>query len=177
MELKDGKEFEPVLEKIVTRISELSADLAPEKKSLGGTTYYRVNVPAPPNYREGDPLPEPTFAIVHGYLMVSDREAFLKNIIAGNAESSLADELDFKLIANKAMRAVGESKPGLLGFNRPEEGLRISTIWPTPNNPGSELRRQARITSFSVRSAACSSATRCLRFPRWKSTWRLPARQ
>jgi hypothetical protein len=48
----------------------------------------------------------------------------LKNIITSSLASSLADELDYKLIANKATRTAGAAQPGLLAFSRPEEGLR-----------------------------------------------------
>jgi hypothetical protein len=126
IELEVPIAFQKTLEKMVERIPQLNNDLAPEKKTIGSSVYYRISVPTPPNYQEGDPLPEPAFGISHGCFMLSDREIFLKNMITGqNAnESILADQLDFKLIASKATRAVGGAKPGLLAFNRPEEGLR-----------------------------------------------------
>jgi hypothetical protein len=124
VEVKDEKQFQPVLDKMVERFGQLSSNFAPEKTSFGGVSYYRIKVPAPSNHREGDPLPEPAFGLVHGCLMLTDREALLKNIIVGNSGAMLADELDYKLIANKALRAAGAAQPGLLGFNRPEEGLR-----------------------------------------------------
>jgi len=126
IELEDPKAFQTTLEKLVERLPQLNNDLAPEKKTLGSVTYYRIQMPTPSDYQEGDPLPEPAFGIAHGCLMMSDREAFLKNIMAGqNTDGSiLAEQLDFKLIASKATRAVGGAKPGLLAFNRPEEGLR-----------------------------------------------------
>jgi hypothetical protein len=124
IEIRDEKESQATLEKVVERVGQLAGQFAPEKTSFAGVTYYRVNVPAPPNHREGDPLPQPAFGIVHGCLMATDREAFLKNIISGGANAGLADELDYKLIANKATRAAGAAQPGMLSFNRPEEGLR-----------------------------------------------------
>ena len=126
IELEDPIAFQKTLEKMVERLPQLNNDLAPEKKTIGSSVYYRISVPTPPNYQEGDPLPEPAFGISHGCFMLSDREIFLKNIITGqnSTESVLADQLDFKLIASKATRAVGGAKPGLLAFNRPEEGLR-----------------------------------------------------
>ena len=126
IELKDPKAFQSTLDKFAERLSQINNDLAPEKTSFGGMSYYRIKVPPPPNYQEGDPLPEPSFGIAHGCLMVADREAFFKNIISGggDSDSGLADQLDFKLIANKAARAAGDSKPGMLSFSRPEEGLR-----------------------------------------------------
>ena len=126
IELKDPKAFQSTLDKFAERLSQINNDLAPEKTSFGGMSYYRIKVPPPPNYQEGDPLPEPSFGIAHGCLMIADREAFFKNIIGGggDSDSGLADQLDFKLIANKATRAAGDSKPGMLSFSRPEEGLR-----------------------------------------------------
>jgi hypothetical protein len=125
VELKDPKAFQATLEKFVERLSQINNNLAPEKTSFGNTSYYRIKVPTPPNYQEGDPVPEPTFGIVHGALILADREVFLKNIISNpNPESTLADQLDFKLIANKAARAAGDGKLGMLSFSRPEEALR-----------------------------------------------------
>ncbi len=125
VELNDAEEFQATFQKIVDRISQVAPQVTPEKKSFGSTTYYRINFPTPPNYQEGDPLPEPVFCIAHDCLLFSDREAYLKLILGAREESdALASQLDFKLIASKIQRQSGPAKPGFLSFVRPEESLR-----------------------------------------------------
>ncbi len=125
VELNDAEEFQATFQKIVDRIPQVAPQMTPEKKSFGSTTYYRINFPTPPNYQEGDPLPEPVFCIAHDCLLFSDREAYLKQILSARDESdSLANQLDFKLIASKIQRQSGPAKPGFLSFVRPEESLR-----------------------------------------------------
>jgi hypothetical protein len=125
IELNDAKEFEATFQKMVDRISQIAPQATPEKKAFGSTSYYRINFPTPPNYQEGDPLPEPVFSIAHDCLLFSDREAFLKQILSPRDEAdSLASQLDFKLIASKIQRQSGAAKPGMISFVRPEESMR-----------------------------------------------------
>jgi hypothetical protein len=64
--------------------------------------------------------------IVGQYLLIADRPTFLQRAITTQADASksLANELDFKLIASKLQRQSGTNQPCLLTFQRPEEGLR-----------------------------------------------------
>ena len=41
-----------------------------------------------------------------------------------DGSKSLADDLEFKLIDGKIQRQTGGTKPVMLGFKRPEEGIR-----------------------------------------------------
>jgi hypothetical protein len=146
IQLADAKEFATTLEKLTDKYSERL-----EKKSYGGVTYWSILLPDPVEVPpEGAPdvteqqrrraerrrerqewtrtlRPSPCFAIVDDYLIVTDRVAFLEKAIVTKSDSSksLAQELDFKLIAGKIKRQVDGAKPALVTFNRPEEGFKV----------------------------------------------------
>lgn len=122
-QLKDAKQFQATFDAIAAKYSDFSV-----KKSFGGKVYVQF---APPELGEAPadaPAtgPRPCFCIVGDYLLIG-RESLLKQCIMTDADAtkSLSEALDFKLIANKAERQSGGSKPSLFNFNRPEEGLRF----------------------------------------------------
>ena len=137
IKLKDANAFRGTLEQIFAKFPD-----AAEKKSFGSTTYYRFKTPAGANQnpafdiqRQGNQqrvqmglrLPEPCLAILGDYLIASDSSSLIHQAITtqSDASKSLANELDYKLIASKISRQVGGNKPGLVLFDRPEEGLRF----------------------------------------------------
>jgi hypothetical protein len=129
VKLSDPGEFRETLEILLAPVRDRL-----EEKTYAGVTYYR----SPPLLRrnrereeEGaqGPLvrePTPSFGIVGDYLLFSDSEKLLEEAILtkSDANRGLAKELDFKLIASKISRQPGGDRPGLVSFNRPEEGLR-----------------------------------------------------
>ena len=70
---------------------------------------------------------EPACGIVGDYFMIANQASLLETVIRTKAsgQESLADQLDFKLIASKVKRMAGGAKPAMLTFNRPEEGMRM----------------------------------------------------
>ncbi len=70
--------------------------------------------------------PEPCVGIVQNYLIITDRPSMYEKILsqADNPQETLADALDFKLIAVKIARTAAGNQPVLISFNRPEEGMR-----------------------------------------------------
>lgn len=137
IKLKDANAFRGTLEQIFAKFPD-----AAEKKSFGSTNYYRIKTPNNPNQNPvleiqrqrnqqrvqmGLRLPEPCLAILGDYLVGSDSSALIHQAITtqSDASKSLANELDFKLIASKISRQVGGNKPGMVVFNRPEESLRF----------------------------------------------------
>lgn len=70
--------------------------------------------------------PEPCLGIVQNYLVITDRPSMYEKIIAqaDNPQETLADALDFKLIAAKIARTAAGNQPVMISFNRPEEGMR-----------------------------------------------------
>ncbi len=121
IELKDPKSFQAVVDKTVERFSDQL-----EKKSFAGVTYYMVKLPEPPRAEDAAQMPDPCFAIAHDCLLISDRRAYLQQILTPReASDTLANSLEYKLIANKIARQSQAGKPGLVTFSRPEEGLRF----------------------------------------------------
>ena len=70
--------------------------------------------------------PEPCLGIVQNYLIITDRPSMYEKILAqaDNPRETLADALDFKLIAAKIARTAAGNQPVLISFNRPEEAMR-----------------------------------------------------
>lgn len=135
--LADAAAFQKTLEKIVERFQSRLG-----KRSLGSTNYYEIDFPRPQSADPNAPKPRPCVAIVHDCLVITDRPALMEKIITGSGDSSqsLAGALDFKLIASKAQRQAGGAKPGMITFNRPEEGLRMMYDLATSDKSREQLR-------------------------------------
>ena len=143
LKLKKDGDFQEVLDKIAAKFPERL-----EKKIFSGVTYYAFKVEGrdvPP-----DQLPTPCAAIVDNYLMISDRVKLLEKVIRDKDDGSntLAKALDFKLISSKITRRLGEGKPGMLSFNRPEEGLRMWYDLATNEKNRDRLKSQGENNPF-----------------------------
>ena len=126
-----------------------------EKKEYRGAAYYLVSTPnrgGPPvpevsfqqpgqppeqpnpapnrnqqNFRENFRQPQPTFAIVDGYLVVGDSFEIVESVIdtsTGEGEK-LADQSDFQLIVAQIKAQTGEIEPSAISFSRPEHSLKM----------------------------------------------------
>jgi hypothetical protein len=95
-------------------------------------------------------VPEPCVAILGDYLVLTDSVPFLKQCVVAESDSekSLAAALDFKLIASKVSRQAGGVKPGMLTFNRPEEGMRMLYDLAQGDDVRQMLGRQAANNDF-----------------------------
>jgi len=126
IKLKDAKAFQKTLDTLIAK-----AGPQMSRETFAGVTYFRAPVGNPPaeKQRRGPALrqPDPAVAIVDDYLLLSDSTDLLKQAIAakGDASQSLADQLEFRLIASKIRRQPGGDRPGLIAFDRPEEALRL----------------------------------------------------
>lgn len=126
VKLKDAKKFQKVVDRVLRTFENRV-----KEQAFGGVTYYAAvqggdgnrNRPERPLMRR----PDPAFAIVGDYLLLTDSTDLLKHVIATKKDGAqaLANQLEFKLIASKIRRQPGGEKPGLLLFNRPEEGMRL----------------------------------------------------
>ncbi|MDC0574314.1 hypothetical protein OAO39_00125 [Pirellulaceae bacterium] len=79
------------------------------------------------NFRENFRQPQPTFAIVDGYLVVGDSFEIVESVIdtsTGDGEK-LADQSDFQLIVAQIKAQTGEIKPSAISFSRPEHSLKM----------------------------------------------------
>ena len=126
VKLKDAKAFEKTLE---TLIAKAGPQLS--RETFAGVNFYRAPVSTAPQAKTPRrPLlrqPDPAVAIVDDYLLLSDSTDLLKQAIVakGDTSQSLADQLEFRLVASKIRRQPGGERPGLIAFDRPEEALRL----------------------------------------------------
>ena len=123
LKLKDTAPLQEALEKVV-KLSDGNVI----EKTYAGKKYYQVREPEqfaqlPPNQRP----PMPCFGIVEDYLLAINRAGLMEKIIlttTGDGET-LADQLEFKLIASKISRQPGGDRPAMITFESPEESLRF----------------------------------------------------
>ncbi len=130
VQLKDPEAFQGTLDKLTEKYKDNL-----EKTAYGATPYWRAKTPAPQvevDRQEGDTrvavrAPQPCFAIIGDYLLMSGRPACLEHAIITSSDSSksLSKDLEFKLIMSKIKRQPGGETPGMISFNRPEEGMRM----------------------------------------------------
>jgi len=148
MKLKDPKAFRKTWLKLTDKLQQQL-----ERKAIGSTEYWQLRIPESPSDQPDRPLlrrPDPAFAIVGDYLLLTDSSEFLKRAVVtkGNASASLANELDFKLIASKIRRQSGGENPGMLSFNRPEEAMRLLYELATSDTTRQRLQSQAENNRF-----------------------------
>jgi hypothetical protein len=142
IKLKDGKEFQPVFDKITEKFGENL-----EKKSFAGVKYFAIKTPQRPdaeppmNFRQ----PDPCLAILGDYLIFTDSTAALEAAITTNSNpgKSLAGELVFTLIASKIKRQVGGDAPGMVQFTRPETTMKMFYDLAQTEETKRSLARQA----------------------------------
>ncbi|MBC8350786.1 MAG: hypothetical protein H8E66_02290 [Planctomycetes bacterium] len=124
LKLNDPDRTRAMLDRVAAKFSERL-----EQKTYGGTTYYRAEVGRRRNQQQNSELvrlPTPCLAVVGDYFLATDSEKLFEQVVIAKSDVSLslANELDFKLIASKIKRQQGETKAGMISFNRPEEGFR-----------------------------------------------------
>jgi hypothetical protein len=144
LKLKDaelgGKTIDKLVEKFPDRFT---------KKTYAGKTYYEVKIPAPADLPEDQRPPVPCFGVLDGYAVITDRVSLYEKLAVTLSEGkSLADELDFKLVASKIERQNGETKPAMVSFNRPEEGMRFLYDLATSDRARQSLSRGAENSRF-----------------------------
>ena len=143
IELKDVAEFQGTLDKIIDKFSDRI-----EERPFGGTTIYEFK-PDSNDFGDDDQRfarddsDEEDFrearqrrqrerpaaaAIVGDYLILCNKGEFIEQAILTNQDQvgRLADELDFKLIANRIQRQPGANEACVISFERPDEGLRYA---------------------------------------------------
>jgi hypothetical protein len=144
---KDGESIQKVLDGIAKKFPETISS-----KTSAGKSYYCVGFPAfdPGNGRQPPPMPRPCFGIVDDYLVISSQPGIYEQVLATAADSSksLGTTLDFKLISSKLQRVAGETKPAMLTFDRPEEGMRFLYDLATSEGAKSMLQRRAERNPF-----------------------------
>ncbi len=147
VKLKDIEPVKKAMDGLASRVGERIS-----KQSSSGKDYYRVDIPAPrvPPGAEPPQMPIPCFGIVEDYFVFTNRPSLYEKVLSTLAEGSksLGDELEFKLIANKIQRQSGGARPVMLGFSRPEEGLRYWYDLINSDNTRDRLKKQAEKNPF-----------------------------
>ena len=124
IKLVDADASRKVLDKLVERFPYRAT-----KKSYGGVSYYEVPLPQ----ERGPNLNEEVFrpqvgcaAVMDDYLLLANNPKLLQQAIITKSDPTrtLATELDFKIIASRIKRQLGDSQAGMIAFSRPEEGIR-----------------------------------------------------
>lgn len=123
------------------------------KKSYGGVDYYESPLPQNPPANLGEDLVRPNIgcvAVLDDYLLISNNPQLLQQVIItkNDASRTLAGELDFKIIASKIKRQLGDTQAGMILFNRPEEGLRQLYDLARSEGIRSRLKTQAKNNRF-----------------------------
>ncbi len=123
------------------------------KRTYRGTTYYEFQPRRRPPQNLDESLvrqPSPCIAVVGDYMLFSDSTECLKAAIANkkNPSNSLAEELDYKLIASKIEHLAGSAQPSMIAFQRPEESMRSFYDLATSPNTRRRLEEAAQNQPF-----------------------------
>lgn len=148
VKLVDADASRQVLAKLAERFPERMT-----KKSYGGTEYYESPLPQDPDERFDENIMRREIgciAILDDYLLISNNPNLLQQAIITRSDGSrtLANELDYKIIASKIKRQLGDSQAGMIAFSRPEEGLRQLYELATSENMRGQLKTQAENNRF-----------------------------
>lgn len=153
LRLKDAEAFQKTLDKVAEKFA---ADLT--KESFSGVDFLRSARPLGPQPQEGQEnqgprllrQSEPAIAIIDDYLVLADSTNFMKEVISAKLGrvKSLAGELDYKLIASKIKRQMGDNQAGMISFNRPEQGMKSLFEFATADDVRERLASGAENNGF-----------------------------
>ncbi|MBI3462434.1 MAG: DUF3352 domain-containing protein [Planctomycetes bacterium] len=123
VKLKDGEKFKRSIDKMVDHF-----DGKLEQRSYAGKTYYvyQGQIGRPPREGQEQFRPQPSICLFDNYLLLGDRPSAIEKAIvtAEEPEKSLANDLEYKLIASTIRRQTTAVQPAFVEFNRPEEQMR-----------------------------------------------------
>ena len=151
VKVTDPEAFQPVYAKMLEKFGEQL-----EKTSFAGVEYHRVKQRERPESNEvpaGARRPEPCMAILGDYLVLSDSVQALEHVIetSRDPETSLANDIEFKLIASRIRRQTGGDRPGMFQFKKPEEGVRLLYDLAAAETTRDRLTSQAENSKFFKR--------------------------
>jgi len=101
------------------------------RRALSTRQYYQFgsdSAAPPPAAPPGTPpRPRPCFGVLDNWLVFTDRRSLYEKVIttADNTADNLEKAVDFQVIASRIARRAGKTKPAMISFSRPEEGLRF----------------------------------------------------
>ena len=138
--------------KVLQQLAERFPDRM-NKKSYGGVEYYEI--PFPEN-RPGN-LGEDVLraqvgcaAVMDDYLLLANNPKLVQQAIVTKSDPSrtLATELDFKIVASKIKRQLGDAQAGMIAFRRPEESMRQLYDLANSQNIRGSLKSQVENNKF-----------------------------
>jgi hypothetical protein len=149
IELSDASGFRKTVEGLINKFAVEQSF----KRSYRGTTYYEFPARRRPPQNLDESLvrqPKPCMAIVGDHLLLSDSTECLQAAISNkkNPANSLAEELDYKLIASKIQHLSGSAQPSMIAFQRPEESMRSFYDLATSPNTRRRLEEAAQNQPF-----------------------------
>jgi hypothetical protein len=143
--LEDTEAGGKVVEKI---LSDNERSLS--RRFFGGKSYLRFGPPGDTNEDDGPRRQRPCLGILDESLVLTDRESVYREAIstlAGTSES-LGGTPDFQAVAAKVFRKSGSTKPAMIGFRQPKEGLRLLYELAVGERTREGLRRRAENNAF-----------------------------
>jgi len=145
LKVKDAAAVEGALEKIF-KLKELPL----VRETFAGKQYYQVRIPQLEELPAERRPPLPCFGVLDDTLLVANGPSLYRQAVTTwtDGSRSLADELDFKLIASKIRRRSGGNKPAMIVFERPEEGMRFLYELATSERTRQQLREQSENNRF-----------------------------
>lgn len=146
LKLTDAEMVEKTLQKA---FQQNAAGLAEE--TYLGKKYYQLRLP--PQFEDRPPEerpPMPCFGVVDDYLLLANNVGLYQRVVvtAADGSQSLAGELDFKLIASKIRSHTRDTKPAMISFERPEEGMRFLYEMAVAQRTRDALAEQAENNRF-----------------------------
>lgn len=147
LKLKDAAPIRKVLETVSSKYPETLV-----RQTFSGKQYFQIN----PGQRNPNPnvpprpRPRPCFGILGDYFIFTDRPSLFEKVIATgeNPAESLGEALDYRLVASKIARRIRGKKPAMLGFLRPDEGLRFLYEMAGADRTRERLRGEAEHNPF-----------------------------
>ncbi len=150
--VKDTEAARKTLEKLVAKFPETF-----ERKTYGASVYYSIKIDQPQQPTEFEQtmvrVPQPSLMLLGDYLLFADSSKLLERFIVTKSTpgSSLADDLEYKLVASRIQRHTGGRIPGLMSFARPEESLRAIYELATAEATKTRLTQAAENNPFFQR--------------------------
>ncbi len=148
VKLKDVDQFQKTFSRFLARVGG-----GFREDSFAGTTFYHLSGSGGGSAGRERPLmrdPDPSIALLDDYLLVTDSSELLKHVIATKKRNSqsLAEQLEYRLVASKISGHPGGKKPGMIIFDRPEEAMRLMYELATSDPLREGLRGQAENNRF-----------------------------
>jgi len=143
--LTNADDFRPVFEKF---LDGLGTRVAPQ--DYGSMTYYAFGRPRRLPGGSPDQVQQLCVAMLGDDLVIADRPSLMKKAIVTHRtpSGSLAETIDYKLIASRVSRQPGGERPGFFSFNRPDVGMRWMYDMAQAKNTQDMLAKRAEDNPF-----------------------------